>query len=131
MTRAQLEELKKLCAGATPGPWGSESYGGAIGDVSEIYAIATGDNGDCENAMTKETANFIAASRTAVPELIAEVERLRGIVAMSEYCGKRGPRIEPAACPWCVGEFRFSDGKSSAVMHANDCPAFTPEGEVK
>ncbi len=124
MTPAQLEELKKLCAAATPGPWRSESYGGETGCVSEIYTIATGDDGDRENAMTKETASFIAAARTAVPELIAEVERLRGLIKQTEFVdGNLG-----AYCPHCIG---VNSSAYSVSGHRDDCPAFTPDGEVK
>lgn len=116
MTPEELEKLKQLCNEATPGPWESESYGGAIGDVAAIFTIATGDDGDVKNAMTVETASFIAASRTAVPALIAEVERLRGLV------GEVNGGTEDA-CRWCGDPARYG--------HSALCPAFTPDGKVK
>ncbi len=129
MTPAQLEELKRLCDAATPGPWAAESYMATSGGP-EIVAISTGGHGG-RYALTRETAEFVAAARSVVPELIAEVERLRELVKDAECAGWRGPVVTPGACPWCVGEFRIFGGNGSTVLHAVDCPAFGPEGEVK
>jgi hypothetical protein len=83
MDKERLEELKKLCEGATPGPWqidGNESgtyfeCGGITADGEKLqvawpardYEFIFGD---------KHDAAFIGESRTALPELIAEVEFL-------------------------------------------------------
>lgn len=56
-----------------------------------------------------------------VSELIAEVERLRGLIKNAEYTDV-GYWASFDACNWCSHE---SPG------HDIDCPAFTPEGEVK
>lgn len=52
-------------------------------------------------------------------ELIVEVERLRGIIRWVEQSGG----CDHNSCPWC-GLGIYGD-------HADDCPAFTREGEVK
>lgn len=57
MTNDELERLAKLADAATAGPW-----------VTHI---------DGHLRLMDETAAFIAAARTAVPELLAEVRRLR------------------------------------------------------
>ena len=64
-----------------------------------------------------------------VPELVAEVRRLRKLVADAETVGcKCGAYPEPSGCPWCPGEQRHG---SEAIDHAADCPAFTPGGRVR
>lgn len=70
-----LEKLKELCAKATNRPWqyripaGRDmifSVGELRGPVAEVRSWSPGDD-----------AAFIVAAREALPELIAEVERLR------------------------------------------------------
>ena len=57
-------------------------------------------------------------------ELAAEVERLRGLIKKAEFVdGDLG-----AYCPHCIG---VNNSAYSVSGHRDDCPAFTPEGEVK
>lgn len=108
MTDAELNELEKLCAQATPGPWvcdeGDDELCSSISGVvaesvlddftsTERWA-ARKHRGDfrrempwiavvpgCESVVVDDrNFAFIAASRTAVPTLIAEVRRLRAEV---------------------------------------------------
>jgi hypothetical protein len=96
MDKKRLEELKKLCEDATPGPW-EVKHQPTVGTA--IYYDVSGPSeasgchrglGDC-NQMScicysiiedpqKTDADLIAASRTALPELIAEVEFLTKVV---------------------------------------------------
>ena len=78
ITPERLEELKKLCEDATPGPWwqyreGIDSYqnGGLCADVDGDTELWGGYDGCMPNS---EDIEFMAQSRTAIPELIAEVE---------------------------------------------------------
>lgn len=78
MTPAQLEELKKLCDAATRlTDWrtGVDSYADA--GSSFWWARMFTENWSTEQQAECDAA-FIAAARAAVPELIAEVERLAG-----------------------------------------------------
>lgn len=84
MTPERIEELKKLCAEATPGPWkGSGFISLAVPGFGEFDAkLVWSDSRRMDvawlpEAATKADQAFIASVRTAVPELIAEVERLR------------------------------------------------------
>lgn len=77
-----LNELERLCDAATAGPWrssnphGDEYFrvvscapnGRMLGDKIAFMAI---------NNKSKDDAALIAEARTAIPELIAEVRRLR------------------------------------------------------
>lgn len=83
-TAEQLAEWKRLADAATPGPWiwpGDSMYGNGgerEGDCFDPPIIETdsGHYGPEEN-----DRDFIAAARTAVPSLIAEVGRLREALA--------------------------------------------------
>jgi len=71
MTTKELDALQALCDGATAGPWGSDTECARVyQDIGDglILAIEIESIADCD---------FIAASRTAMPELIAEVRRLQ------------------------------------------------------
>jgi hypothetical protein len=73
-TRSQIESR---CAAATPGPWTAHPYGADF----EIRPIACGqDYGIC----SQPDAEFIAHARGDVPVLLAEIDRLRGMIARSK-----------------------------------------------
>ena len=96
MTDGELSRLKALAEAATPGPW--DVYSETIADKSAATAefdyqvqntepfvgrvfMLNGD-GKCPaitgcGPTSEANAAFIAASREAVPQLVAEVERLR------------------------------------------------------
>jgi hypothetical protein len=72
-----LGALRELCEKATPGPWEARL------DRYDPVIVSAGSNwphGDDEahaTAYVPADAVFIAAARSAVPALLAEVERLR------------------------------------------------------
>lgn len=57
-----------------------------------------------------------------IEELEAEVERLRSLVKLAEFNDRWRDDYH---CPWC------GVMQTRAPMHAADCPAFTPGGEVR
>ena len=77
MTQQELAALKALAEAATPGPWEEVAESGewwitsASDETASLYVIP--DTG----LMNQADVDFIAASRTAVPALLAEVERLQ------------------------------------------------------
>ena len=82
MTNDELDRLAALAAAATPGPW--------INTLGRVHSadtthIANGYEDDCE---------FIAAARDAVPALVAEVRRLRGLVRDAYIEADMGWRME-------------------------------------
>lgn len=86
MTEDKLAELRRLCDRATPPPWVSDGYrlrapnhpnpgcGGVL--VEWKYLDGTPFDGE-----------FMAAARTAVPELLAELDRLAARVRELEGGG--------------------------------------------
>ena len=119
MTLQELEEIRKRCDAATEGPWEQE-------DCRENH-IATATGMDIAHAPKQINAQFIAHARTDVPALLAEVERLRGLIKAAELTSRPCPvRGVAFGCPWCG----LRCGRDR-MIHASDCPAFTPEGEVK
>lgn len=93
MTREQLEEIKKRCIAATPGPWRVEydsrpdimtdvDGGGYFGEGHVATMIATvskyGPDWHGEKWDNMDDADFIAHARTDVPALVAEIENMIG-----------------------------------------------------
>lgn len=80
MTDQELKHLRDLCDKATPGPWntimdGDGKHSGVENRNQEIVPRYTPyeDSG----IYKEEDAEFIAESRTVIPKLLDEVERLR------------------------------------------------------
>jgi len=87
-----LAELEAVCANATPGPWEWENH--AI--VSPHCPVAFACHVPPENPEPvifrfAFDDDFIATSREAMPALLAEVRRLRGLLkdtlCYAEQCG--------------------------------------------
>lgn len=57
-----------------------------------------------------------------LPEVKAELDRLRALIKQVEYANKANGS---AFCPWCGAE-----DEEGAARHT-DCPAFTPDGQVR
>lgn len=74
MTEAELTRLEALAAAATPGPWNNQ---GVIVLAGEDTCIARLWLTHPAKGSEETNAAFIAASRKAVPALVAEVRRLR------------------------------------------------------
>jgi|SRR5579872_1384024 len=83
-----IEELKALIEKATPAPWkidsdGEHGFGGATGDGwSKVWMdlFSTTENGSFSDG----DASFITVARTAVPELIEEIELQEKAIATQE-----------------------------------------------
>lgn len=78
LTDEQLAEWERLAAGATRGPWHaveSQGWRGIVGEGNLDTVEITTDPWPTDLA-------FIAAARTAVPALVAEVRRLRALATL-------------------------------------------------
>lgn len=90
MTDDVTDRARAALEGVTCGPWTVVS--GAWGNV---WHFPDGDHNDGRptvvvrmGGMTEADSTFIAASRSLVPELLAEVERLRGALEeLRAACG--------------------------------------------
>ena len=78
MTQQELDALKALADAATPGPWWIEGYASMFG----VFANNTDEQPETicdlpdDSRYSQNNAAFIAATRAAMPALLAEVERL-------------------------------------------------------
>ena len=74
------------------------------------------------------TATTLADSRHRIDALLREDnERLRSVIKEAEWGNHRQGGEE---CPWCEFE-RPRNHSGVKSIHASDCPAFSPTGEVK
>lgn len=65
-----VDRAKASLEGVTPGPWQVVGYG-------NIHSHTVGEHPLIGKVYSKGNQQFVAAARQLVPELIAEVERLR------------------------------------------------------
>lgn len=89
MTPARIAELRALADAATPGPWDGTDYSvsGQTDGRSQFVAAVSCEVYDSNPRYAQDSA-FIASARTAVPELLDEVERLRD--ALEEISASAG-----------------------------------------
>jgi hypothetical protein len=85
LTPARLAEIRQRAAHATEGPWaiwrdldhqGFITVGDATGVIPEGAAYTEGPSNPTAHVYIEEDAEFIAAARADVPDLLAEIERL-------------------------------------------------------
>lgn len=93
MTKTERDELRRVCAAATPGPWNARNIhhnGTPYPTLYEAWAFV--EPSVCGLWASRGTnlsdAHFIAAAREAVPRLLdaldqadAEIARLRSLLA--------------------------------------------------
>ncbi len=101
LTPERLAEIKARCEAATYGPW-TENWSRVFASVLNgrmLFSAETSPN-------AKQDALFTAHARKDVPDLIAEVKRLREDLKLygehKDYCGVRwtleSPKREPCDC---------------------------------
>lgn len=81
MDKHRLSAIKARMSAATPGPWVTDhEFGLVLRGASQGHVIATLDHEDVRDTGGADLA-FIAAAREDVEDLVAEVERLRDVIA--------------------------------------------------
>lgn len=74
MTDSELKKLEELCNAATKGPWNAVFRGAYTRTDDVVTAINGLVESVCADLHSRDS-NFIAASRDAVPKLIAEIRK--------------------------------------------------------
>lgn len=75
MTTKQIASLKRLCAKASEGPWRLSRRAHAVKNAFGEYVVDY--SAQPVTAEGRADLAFIASARKAIPDLIAEIERLR------------------------------------------------------
>ena len=94
-----LDELARLEKAATPGPWNSYSAMccpdmGGVSSEGSPYNVCKAGVGRYGHPMSIEDAEFVAYARNALPELIAELTRLRELEAAVLGCYRTHYTVE-------------------------------------
>lgn len=121
LSEADLDRLDALAADATPGRWVPHA------DVREV--VFTTDAWRIARAESPADASFIAAAREAVPQLVAEVRRLRAAVEWALGMGDDFPTREPGqGAYWWRTELWKRSGlpRSDEVAARGGTPAKEP-----
>ena len=94
LAAAEIAEAKRVCAAAAPWPWYIDygSRGRGISWVSDAVILP------CES-LDENDAAFIAAARTGWPRALAEVERLRAVVAACHEAIGEAPESDDDTLP--------------------------------
>lgn len=81
LTPERLSEIAALCEAATPGPWRQDCQirvvAGPDNNPTDIIDYDHALHGEPPGASELADLAFVAASRTAIPELLAEISRLQ------------------------------------------------------
>jgi hypothetical protein len=80
MKKEELKAIKRRCEAATWGAWEVTPCGDEPHVLYDIYNSSMPITSDCIQC----DAEFIAHARTDVPQLVAEVERLRALISELE-----------------------------------------------
>ncbi len=126
LTEEQLNEILEVCEKSPVGPWKyerEEQSTGAESGLKLVFETVVDANGvRILRSNDKWLAQFIAISRTALPQLAEEVIKLREKYEQpNPKCGNGHVNNLPLAlwdCPMCVEEIREENAKLRAVAEA-------------
>lgn len=113
----RLAEIRARAECATAGPWWWDEDRREVRSVNAVDEWGHRYDRDESSGPIVETdmghyppyrvdREFIAHARQDVPDLLAEVERLRNLVAAVEWRGHDCYEM----CPWCGADKRCGDG---------------------
>lgn len=115
MTGDELKALRKLCDEATPGPW--TTYRNTSDERCTDLCVAELNPG-YDGELLAGDALFIAAAQAALPDLLAEVSKLQGLLKRVEWMGDTREFDDgPECCPVCR-QLRSRDHKPDCEMAA-------------
>lgn len=112
MTDDRLTELAALAEAAMPPEWEVQRFPGR----SDVWSVAI--NEPVCQLCSPEDATFIAAAREAVPELLAEVRRMRADLQYNAEVMDRAFKT-------------VQDSRGNLLIECRSCHAYTPYREPK
>lgn len=80
MTPERIAEIRRLAEAATKGPWTAKEPAFAPGIKARVFGPTYKGKFEGQETMAVPDADFIAAAREAVPELLDDVDRLEARV---------------------------------------------------
>ncbi|WP_347042040.1 hypothetical protein [Brachybacterium nesterenkovii] len=112
MTPDEMTRLRALADAATPGPWEFQPWSTCplpSGDYKESILLANAaHDGEIVRELGNQDGDFIAAARTAVPDLLDEVEALRARIDKVRaehgelvFGADLADPIHTGECEWC------------------------------
>ena len=87
-----VEHTKALEAAATPGPWSWDQMRSIVSDDDFTIVVDSFNDGVGAGVIESADAEFIAHARTAMPALVAAVERVQAL---------HTPWTNPTGHPYC------------------------------
>lgn len=140
LSMRRINALKALCRKATPPPWEDErdSIGSEDGyEIGRSYRVVARENGTIcylhsyldYPGNDKADAAFIAAVRQAVPELLAEVERLKAENQRLEQAANWLADILEEYTDCCPLRFALENCETSRVPKVDGCEGTWPVGD--
>ena len=139
MDDQRLDEILDRANAATKGPWCTDAweiYQGTEYVPGISFWIGETCRGTADLEQDSADASFIAAARTDVPELVAEVVALRARVAELEAYEQLSPQQCPKglhadwlidseyahACPWCrIDELSTAHSNAIKLINGLEC----------
>lgn len=83
MDKKRLDEIKGITSAATPGPWTAAGNLPFYVDLRKPAPSLSKHDKECPTYWKVADAEFVLMARSVVPELIAEIERLKLLIGVS------------------------------------------------
>ena len=113
----RIAEIRERCDKATPGPWSVDEESGDVWVPSIWRSVAIIEDLDLPLVNPAADRAFIAAARQDVPDLLAEVERLRKEVLRREIALTS---LTPLGSEWCNDPEKCAEFSRNERNKAND-----------
>lgn len=95
----ELDAIEARANAATPGPWASETRTVDHGNGVDDWHFLVMSDGESVHTIGIDDAAFIAAARADVPALVAEVRRLRALLAPVQEAAQAWRGEHPGEAP--------------------------------
>jgi hypothetical protein len=117
MTGEELAAIRERAESATQGPWEQPAY--PVGDM--VYRLTDrSPDGLIAKCERPTDADFIAHARTDIPALLAELDRLRLVMARSYADVIKHGEQGRCDCWTCDGVYEMMTEQEAGVLLAKD-----------